>query len=72
MITFCRRLRFGFERQKFRKLFQEFAVYLRRILCDHNVLGGSQNHPRSSSPMIAAVPFAAKAAVKRQMRAALT
>jgi hypothetical protein len=36
----------------------------------HNVHGGSQNHPPSGSPMIAAVPLSANAAVNRQIRAA--
>jgi len=33
----------------------------------HNGHGGSQNQPPAASPMIAAVPWAAMAAVKRQM-----
>jgi hypothetical protein len=36
----------------------------------HNDHGGSQNQPPSASPMIAAVPLAASAAVNRQTRAA--
>jgi hypothetical protein len=36
----------------------------------HNVHGGRQNQPPSASPMIVAAPWAARAAVKRQMRAA--
>jgi hypothetical protein len=32
--------------------------------------GGSQNHPASASPMIAAVPLSASAVVKRQISAA--
>src|SRR6516225_1664731 len=36
----------------------------------HNDHGGSQNQPPFDSPIIAAVPCAARAAVKRQMRAA--
>lgn len=39
----------------------------RKASPDH---GGSQNHPPSVSQMIAAVPFSASAAVKRQIRAA--
>jgi hypothetical protein len=36
----------------------------------HNDHGGNRNQPPSASPMIAAVPFAASAAVNRQMSAA--
>src|ERR1700675_1303946 len=36
----------------------------------HNDHGGSQNQPPFDSPIIAAVPLAAKHAVKRQIRAA--
>src|SRR5947207_2871847 len=36
----------------------------------HRNKGGNQNHPPSASPTLCAVPWAAKAAVNRQIRAA--